>query len=57
MSSTNVRETKDRRSDNADVVLALVGLVYRVPTVPLPNTVVKPIHANDTWVETPWESR
>ncbi|MBP2631805.1 MAG: hypothetical protein H6Q70_2433, partial [Firmicutes bacterium] len=42
---------------NADVVLSLAGLVYRVPPVPLPNTVVKPIHADDIWVETPWESR
>ena len=27
------------------------------PPVPIPNTAVKHSEAEDTWVETPWESR
>jgi hypothetical protein len=27
------------------------------PPVPIPNTAVKPFSADDTWGETPWESR
>ena len=30
---------------------------YRVPPVPIPNTVVKPIYAESTWMETSWEDR
>ncbi|MDF2570879.1 MAG: hypothetical protein K0R55_2483, partial [Sporomusa sp.] len=28
-----------------------------VPPVPIPNTVVKPIYAEGTWLETAWEIR
>ena len=30
---------------------------YVVPPVPIPNTVVKHIHAEGTWLETAWEDR
>ena len=28
-----------------------------VPPVPIPNTVVKHLNVESTWVETPWEDR
>ena len=30
---------------------------YVVPPVPIPNTVVKHIYAESTWLETAWEDR
>ena len=30
---------------------------YVVPPVPIPNTVVKHINAESTWLETAWEDR
>ena len=33
------------------------GDSYVVPPVPIPNTVVKHIHAEGTWLETAWENR
>ena len=33
------------------------GDSYVVPPVPIPNTVVKHINAESTWLETAWEDR
>ena len=33
------------------------GDSYEAPPVPIPNTVVKLVNAESTWVETPWEDR
>ena len=33
------------------------GYSYRVTPVPIPNTEVKPVRADGTWVDSPWESR
>jgi hypothetical protein len=33
------------------------GDSYGVPPVPIPNTVVKPIYAESTWLETAWEDK
>ena len=33
------------------------GASERATPVPFPNTEVKPLSADGTWVETPWESR
>ncbi len=33
------------------------GASERATPVPIPNTEVKPLSADGTWVETPWESR
>ena len=30
---------------------------YGVPPVPIPNTVVKPIYVESTWLEAAWEDR
>ena len=46
------------REHTIDVHLYIFsGDSYRDPPVPIPNTVVKPINAKSTWVETPWEDR
>ena len=37
---------------------SLVGVYYdEGPPVPIPNTVVKLIRAEDTWLEAAWENR
>ena len=33
------------------------GDSYGVPPVPIPNTVVKPLYVESTWLETAWEDR
>ena len=33
------------------------GDSYGVPPVPIPNTVVKPIYAESTWLEATWEDK
>ena len=33
------------------------GDSYEVPPVPIPNTVVKLVNAESTWLETAWEDR
>ncbi len=40
-----------------DYLNSFGGASERATPVPFPNTEVKPLSADGTWVETPWESR
>ena len=48
LSSTSVREASARRSNDADGVSS---------PIEVPNTVVKPLYAESTCLETGWEDR
>ena len=46
------------RVNKNDVVHSSYGdFSKRDPPVPIPNTEVKPLYADGTWLETTWESR
>ena len=56
-SSNLVRVTKSNRSEKS-VLYILVGVYYNEgPPVPIPNTVVKLIRAENTWRAAAWENR